>query len=64
MPRLKPRTGGQVLVDALKIHGVDRVFRVPGESHLPALDVLYDARDAIRLVACRHEGGAAHMAEA
>jgi acetolactate synthase-1/2/3 large subunit len=40
------------------------VFCVPGESHLLALDALYDARDAIRLVACRHEGGAAHMAEA
>ncbi len=64
MPRLKPRTGGQVLVDALRIHGVDLAFCVPGESYLPVLDALYDARDAIRLVVCRHEGGAANMAEA
>ena len=26
-----PRSGGQVLVDALAIHGVDTVFCVPGE---------------------------------
>ncbi|WP_119459216.1 thiamine pyrophosphate-binding protein [Rhodospirillaceae bacterium SYSU D60014] len=58
------RTGGQILVDALKIHGVDLAFCVPGESYLAVLDALYDARDAIRLVACRQEGGAANMAEA
>jgi acetolactate synthase-1/2/3 large subunit len=58
------RSGGQILVDALKIHGVDLAFCVPGESYLAALDALYDARDAIRLVTCRQEGGAANMAEA
>ena len=58
------RTGGRVLVDALRIHGVDTVFCVPGESYLAALDALYDARDAIATIACRHEGGAANMAEA
>ena len=40
------------------------VFCVPGESYLAALDALYDARDAIATIACRHEGGAANMAEA
>jgi acetolactate synthase-1/2/3 large subunit len=34
------RTGGQVLIDALKIHGVDTAFCVPGESYLAALDAL------------------------
>ena len=34
------RTGGQVQVDALRIHGVDTVFCVPGESYLAALDAL------------------------
>ena len=58
------RTGGQILIDALKIHGVDLVFCVPGESYLAALDALYDARNAIRLITCRQEGGAANMAEA
>lgn len=58
------RTGGQILVDALKIHGVDMAFCVPGESYLAVLDALYDAHDAIRLITCRQEGGAANMAEA
>jgi acetolactate synthase-1/2/3 large subunit len=58
------RTGGQVLVDALKIHGVDSVFCVPGESYLAALDALHDARHQIRTLSCRQEGGAANMAEA
>jgi acetolactate synthase-1/2/3 large subunit len=58
------RTGGRILVDQLRIHGVDTVFCVPGESYLAALDALADARDAIRLVVCRQEGGAANMAEA
>ena len=39
------RSGGQILIDALKIHGVDTVFCVPGESYLAALDALHDARD-------------------
>jgi acetolactate synthase-1/2/3 large subunit len=58
------RNGGQILVDALRIHGVDTVFCVPGESYLPILDALRDQRDHIRLIVCRHEAAAAHMAEA
>jgi acetolactate synthase-1/2/3 large subunit len=56
------RTGGQVLVDQLELHGVEHAFCVPGESYLPVLDALHDAD--IRLVACRHEAAAANMAEA
>jgi len=56
------RHGGQILVDQLKAHGVRRVFSVPGESFLAALDGLYDS--GIDNVVCRHEGGAAMMAEA
>ncbi|WP_343312581.1 thiamine pyrophosphate-binding protein [Brucella sp. BE17] len=58
------RHGGQVLVDALRIHGVKRVFCVPGESYLAALDAFYDVHDEIDLIVCRQEGGAAYMAEA
>ena len=58
------RTGGQVLVDALKSHGVDMAFAVPGESYLAVLDALHDASNQIRLITCRQEGGAAYMAEA
>lgn len=60
----RPRHGGQILVDQLKIHGADLAFCVPGESYLPVLDALYESRDSIRLMTCRHEGGAANMAEA
>src|SRR4051812_19390806 len=57
-------SGGQILVESLLVQGVDHVFCVPGESHLAVLDGLYDARDRIRLVVCRHESGAANMADA
>ena len=58
------RTSAQLLVDALRIQGVDTIFCVPGESYLSVLDALRDARDDIRLIVCRHEGAAANMAEA
>jgi len=56
------RSGGQILVDQLKIHGARHVFCVPGESYLAVLDALHDAE--IATVVCRQEGGAAYMAEA
>jgi acetolactate synthase-1/2/3 large subunit len=59
----KSRSGAEVLVDALKINAVERIFCIPGESFLAALDALYD-RNEISLVICRNEGGAAYMAEA
>ena len=58
------RTGGQILVDTLVLHGVDTVFCVPGESYLAALDALYDVRESVRVITCRHESGAAYAAEA
>jgi len=61
---LTPRAGGQILVDQLLTHGADLAFCVPGESYLPVLDALYAVRDKIRLITCRHESGAANMAEA
>jgi acetolactate synthase-1/2/3 large subunit len=59
----RARTGAQILVDQLKIHGADTVFCVPGESYLAVLDALYDA-NSIRTFTCRHESGACIMAEA
>ncbi|MFC4311303.1 thiamine pyrophosphate-binding protein [Steroidobacter flavus] len=58
------RTGGQLIVDQLLTHGAELAFCVPGESYLPVLDALYTVRDRIRLITCRHENGAANMAEA
>ena len=56
-------SGGQLVVAALQVHGVEMAFSVAGESYLEVLDALVDAPD-IRLVTCRQEGGAAFMAEA
>lgn len=62
--RLAPRMGGRVLADALVAQGIDHVFAVPGESYLDVLDGLYDNRQKLKLVTCRFEAGAVHMAEA
>ncbi len=56
------RHGGKILADQLAIQGVRRVFSVPGESFLAALDGLLDS--GIENVVCRQEGGASMMAEA
>ncbi len=58
------RTGAGHLVEALRRNGADLAFCVPGESYLAVLDALHDHGDAIRLITCRQEGGAANMAEA
>ncbi|KJC51204.1 thiamine pyrophosphate-binding protein [Bradyrhizobium sp. LTSP885] len=62
MTKTNARTGGQILIDQLVAHGVERVTCVPGESYLAALDALHDSQ--IDVVICRAEGGAAMMAEA
>jgi acetolactate synthase-1/2/3 large subunit len=57
-----PRTIGRFIADSLRAAGVRYAFTVPGESFLGLLDAFADA--GIRVVATRHEGGAAFMAEA
>lgn len=56
------RQGGRILADQLVLHGTEVVFCVPGESHLALLHALRDT--TIQLITCRHEAGAANMAEA
>jgi acetolactate synthase I/II/III large subunit len=56
------RHGGKLLVDQLVAHGADTAFCVPGESYIALLDGLYES--PIRLITCRHEAGAANMADA
>ncbi|MEM7564782.1 MAG: thiamine pyrophosphate-binding protein [Pseudomonadota bacterium] len=60
---LEPRSGAEVLIDALNINGVKHIYCIPGESYLAALDALFD-RTQISLIVCRNEGGASYMAEA
>ncbi len=55
------KTGGQLIVEALKANGVKRVSCVPGESYLAVLDALHDSD--IEVLVCRQEGGAAMMAD-
>jgi acetolactate synthase-1/2/3 large subunit len=54
------RTGGQILIDQLVIQGVERVYCVPGESFLAALDAMNDT--PIEVTVCRQEAGAAMIA--
>ncbi|HEY5431457.1 MAG TPA: thiamine pyrophosphate-dependent enzyme [Solirubrobacteraceae bacterium] len=56
-----PRSGGQILVDQLVVHGTELVFCVPGESYLAALDALYDTPQ-LRLIVGRMEASTANMA--
>jgi acetolactate synthase-1/2/3 large subunit len=63
-PSSEARRGADILIEALRVHGTDTAFCVPGESYLSVLDALYNVRNEIRLIVCRHEAGAAIMAEA
>ena len=60
MSSLNSRSGGRILVDQLVAQGVGRVYCVPGESYLAALDALYDS--GVDVTICRQEAGAAIMA--
>jgi acetolactate synthase-1/2/3 large subunit len=58
------RTGGEILVANLIVQGATLAFGVPGESYLAVLDALHTERERLPFITCRHEGGAAYMAEA
>ena len=55
-------TGARLLVDALKAHGVDTIFGIPGIHNLAIYDALRD-EPSIRVVTTRDERGAGHMAD-
>ena len=61
---LKKANGGKIIADCLYAVGVKFIFTVPGESFLAVLDGLYNYKNEIQLVTCRHEAGASNMAEA
>lgn len=58
------RSGGVLVVESLRAHGTEIAFCVPGESYLEVLDAMVDVVDDLQVIACRHESGAANMAEA
>ncbi|MFM7332292.1 MAG: thiamine pyrophosphate-binding protein [Brachymonas sp.] len=62
--KILPILSGHLLVQCLIEQGVTHAFGVPGESYLAVLDGFAEHSKQIRFVTCRHEGGAAFMAEA
>ena len=56
-------TVARLLADSLEAHDVDQIFCVPGESYVGLTSVLSE-RNSIRMIVCRHEGGAGFMAVA
>jgi acetolactate synthase-1/2/3 large subunit len=55
-------TGAEIVVRALKDHGVHHIFGYPGGAVLPIYDALFQDND-IQHILVRHEQGAAHAAE-
>ena len=55
-------TGAQMVIKALREHGVEVVFGYPGGAVLPIYDEIFQQND-IRHILVRHEQGAVHMAE-
>jgi len=55
---------GQALARALLKMGTSRVYGIIGTSNVAFVDALYEVRDRIRYVSCRHEQVAASMADA
>lgn len=59
----EPKTGADLLVEALINEGVDTLFGYPGGAALPIFDALYKAQDSFDQILARHEQGSIHAAE-
>ncbi len=57
------QTVARLLAESLEAHDVDQIFCVPGESYVGLTSALLE-KNSIRVVVCRHEGGAGYMAVA
>src|ERR1700761_1724365 len=57
------RSVARLLAESLEAHDVDQVYCVPGESYVGLTSALIE-RNSIRVIVCRHEGGAGYMAVA
>ena len=55
-------SGARILLESLKLEGVDLIFGLPGGAVLPIYDVLYDF-EGIRHILVRQEAAAGHAAE-
>ena len=57
-----PRSGSQVLIEALERNGVQQIFGYPGGTIMPVYDALVGS--SLKHYLCRHEQGAALAADA
>ncbi|MFL6119218.1 thiamine pyrophosphate-binding protein [Actinophytocola sp.] len=57
------KTGADTVADQLTDGGVDTIFGVPGVQLDFFVDAVARRADRLRYVSCRHEQGAAHMAD-
>src|SRR6201997_2197908 len=57
------QTVARLLAESLEAHDVDQVYCVPGESYVGLTSALIE-KNSIRVIVCRHEGGAGFMAVA
>ena len=59
---IRKMTGAQMVVQAMKDHGVEHLFGYPGGAVLPIYDALFQQND-VKHILVRHEQGAGHAAE-
>jgi len=63
LPASTERTGAQVMCEALVRENVEVMFGIPGGAIMPFYHAMWEYRDQLRHVLCRHEQGAGHAAE-
>ena len=59
MPKL---TGSHLMIRALKLEGIQKIFTIVGDTILPLVDAVED--EGLELIDTRHEAAAMHMADA
>ncbi len=57
------RTGAQIMCEALIRENVEIMFGIPGGAIMPFYHAMWEYRDQLHHVLCRHEQGAGHAAE-
>ena len=56
--------GGQAMAGALIKMGTERIYGIIGTSNIGFVDALFEVKDRLRYISCRHEQVAASMADA
>jgi acetolactate synthase-1/2/3 large subunit len=61
-PTIKPRTGGEVIVDYLIQEGLPYICGIPGHGNLGLTDALYCRKDQIKVIQPKKEMAGVHLA--